>query len=81
MVRFFNRFSHQDGSLPHCKKSNCRPACSHISYIHEKFKLLFSENFSEISQPLLRKSVNVKGNELILTARHGRENFFFNKKK
>ncbi len=31
VVKFFNRFSLQDGSLLHCKKSDCRPACSHIN--------------------------------------------------
>ncbi len=31
VVKFFNRFSLQDGSLLHYKKSDCRPARSHIN--------------------------------------------------
>ncbi len=30
VIRFFNRFSLQDGSLLQCKKSNCRPTSGKV---------------------------------------------------
>ncbi len=55
VVRFFNTFSLQDGSLLHYKKSN---AALHVLVLMKYMKNL-SNYFLKISQPLLQKSVNI----------------------